>query len=252
MDLISRLDASTKTINKAVGEVNIKLEMLGEQITEVQQRVCCNEDNIEDLKTCISHIEKENGILKQKADSMENYIRRSNIRMVKVPEKAEGQDIIGFVQQLILHLFGQENFPHPPLIERAHRSPTQRSDNTSSFNPRPILGESRLVMEVGRYWTNPTPSDYRGFPRYHLWSSRNPGQVLKRVKQPIKQIRKGLKETGIWPLISDRLDVHPIIFPRESHEELYPQAVIQNIHWPQPTSDEEEEDDPVPFDKVSS
>ncbi|TNN48494.1 hypothetical protein EYF80_041325 [Liparis tanakae] len=77
--------------------------------------------------------------------------------------------------------------------------------------------------------------------------------VLKRVKQPIKQIRKGLKETGIWPLLSGRPDVHPIIFSRESHEELNPQAVINNIQWSQPTcdSDEEEDDDLVPLEKVS-
>lgn len=138
-DLITRFDASTKTINTALGEVNTKLEILGDQITAVQQRVSGNEDNIEDLKTRISNIEKENGYLKQKVDSMENYSRRSNIRIVKVSEKAEGRDVIGFVQQLILHLFGQDNFPNPPVIERAHRSPTQRDDYTRSTNPRPIL-----------------------------------------------------------------------------------------------------------------
>lgn len=189
-DLISRLDASTKTINKAVGEVNIKLEMLGEQITEVQQRVGCNEDNIEDLKNRISHIEKENGFLKQKADSMENYSRRSNIRIVKVPEKAEGQDIIGFVQQLILHLFGQENVPHPPLIERAQRSPTQRSDNTSSSHPRPILVRFlsfqdkvnilRLSRQKGELFINKT--------RIHFYPDYSAELVKQRREfEPIKK-----------------------------------------------------------------
>ena len=51
-------------------------------------------------------------------------------------------------------------------------------------------------------------------------------QVLDRVAQPIKQIRKGLKDTGIWPLLSDRPDVHPIIFPREVDEELDAQVSI--------------------------
>ncbi|TDG99288.1 hypothetical protein EPR50_G00209420 [Perca flavescens] len=78
------------------------------------------------------------------------------------------------------------------------------------------------------------------------------GLVLHRVKQPIKQIRKGLKQTGIWPLLSDRPDVHPFIFPRESSEELNPQTVIQNITWPQPNFDSgEDEDDTVPLEKIS-
>lgn len=49
-------------------------------------------------------------------------------------------------------------------------------------------------------------------------------QVLHRVKQQIKQIRKGIKETGIWTLISNRPDVHSLIFQRESSEELNPQV----------------------------
>ncbi|XP_039682409.1 uncharacterized protein LOC120575649 [Perca fluviatilis] len=78
------------------------------------------------------------------------------------------------------------------------------------------------------------------------------GLVLHRVKQPINEIRKGLKQTGIWPLLSDRPDVHRFIFPRESSEELNPQTVIQNITWPQPNFDsDEDEDDTVPLEKIS-
>ncbi|CAB1436352.1 unnamed protein product [Pleuronectes platessa] len=78
------------------------------------------------------------------------------------------------------------------------------------------------------------------------------GFVLRRVKQPIKQIRKGLKETGIWPLLSERPDVHPLFFPREANEVLDSQTVIQHIVWPQPSCySDEDEDDPVPLEKVS-
>ncbi|XP_078025256.1 uncharacterized protein LOC144463730 [Epinephelus lanceolatus] len=76
--------------------------------------------------------------------------------------------------------------------------------------------------------------------------------VLKRVKQPIRQIRKGLKETGIWPLLSARPDVHHIIFPRESTEELNPQLVMEHIQWPQPNYDsDDDDDDRIPLEKVS-
>ncbi|KAM6950301.1 uncharacterized protein PEZ65_023334 [Lycodopsis pacificus] len=109
--------------------------------------------------------------------------------------------------------------------------------------------ETTSVADLCLSWDLPVPTSTN-----HDWLFQEllSHAVLKRVKQPIKQIRKGLKETGIWPLLSDRPDVHPIIFPRESHEELYPHAVIQNIHWLQPKCDsDEEEDDPVPLDKVS-
>ena len=40
----------------------------------------------------------------------------------------------------------------------------------------------------------------------------------------IKQIRKGLKETMLWPLISEHPDVASVIFPRESGAVLTPQV----------------------------
>ncbi len=40
----------------------------------------------------------------------------------------------------------------------------------------------------------------------------------------IKQIRKGLKETMLWPPISERPDVAPVIFPQESSAVLTPEV----------------------------
>jgi len=38
----------------------------------------------------------------------------------------------------------------------------------------------------------------------------------------IKQLRKGLKETMLWPLLCQRSDVLPVIFPREENDVLTP------------------------------
>ncbi|KAI9525746.1 hypothetical protein NQZ68_002293 [Dissostichus eleginoides] len=65
-------------------------------------------------------------------------------------------------------------------------------------------------------------------------------------------MRKGIKETGIWPLLTERPDVHPILFPRESSQDLNSQTSIQHINWPQPnSSSDEDEPYPVPLEKVS-
>ncbi|KAJ8332223.1 hypothetical protein SKAU_G00427680 [Synaphobranchus kaupii] len=44
--------------------------------------------------------------------------------------------------------------------------------------------------------------------------------VIGRVSRQIKQLRKGLKDTGLWPLLSTRADVLPIVFPRETEGQL--------------------------------
>ncbi|XP_061582133.1 uncharacterized protein LOC133447318 isoform X3 [Cololabis saira] len=109
--------------------------------------------------------------------------------------------------------------------------------------------ENTKVTDLCLSWDFPFPTSTN---RVWLFQELLSHAVLHRVKQQIKQIRKGLKETGIWPIISDRPDVHPLIFPRESSEKLNPQSLIQGITWPQPSCDsDEDEDDTVPLEKIA-
>ena len=40
-------------------------------------------------------------------------------------------------------------------------------------------------------------------------------QVVGKITPQIRQLRKGLKETGVWPVLSRRKDVAEAVFPRE-------------------------------------
>ncbi|KAL7396910.1 hypothetical protein ABVT39_013480 [Epinephelus coioides] len=109
--------------------------------------------------------------------------------------------------------------------------------------------ENSRLTDLCLSWDLPVPTASN---RDWLFQELLSHAVLKRVKQPVKQIRKGLKETGIWPLLSARPDVHHIIFPRESTENLNPQLVMQHIQWPQPNYDSDGDDDNrIPLEKVS-
>ncbi|XP_072554187.1 uncharacterized protein [Paramormyrops kingsleyae] len=65
--------------------------------------------------------------------------------------------------------------------------------------------------------------------------------VLGRTTRQLKQMRKGLKETGLWPLIRGRPDVVEHIFPNSEYD-YSPQMILQHIVWPQ-NSDEDDEDE---------
>ncbi|CAB1437079.1 unnamed protein product [Pleuronectes platessa] len=65
--------------------------------------------------------------------------------------------------------------------------------------------------------------------------------VLRRTSKQLKQLRKGLKETLVWPLLNDRKDTIPLVFPRASELEYTPRMVLDKIKWP--TQDEEEDSD---------
>ncbi|KAI4879707.1 hypothetical protein NFI96_001810 [Prochilodus magdalenae] len=84
-------------------------------------RVEANEDNLTDARTRIGKMEKEIAFLKEKTDDLENRSRRSNVKIVNIPERAEGNDAVGYVERLLPRLFGEEHFPAPVVIERAHR-----------------------------------------------------------------------------------------------------------------------------------
>lgn len=99
----------------------------------------------------------------------------------------------------------------------------------------PTAEKNTKVTDLCLSWDLPFPTSTN-----RIWLFQELLSHAVHVKQPIKQIRKGLKQTGIWPLLSAGPDVHPLIFPRESSEELNPQTVIQSITWPQPNVDSDE------------
>ncbi|XP_042607988.1 uncharacterized protein LOC109082021 isoform X1 [Cyprinus carpio] len=65
--------------------------------------------------------------------------------------------------------------------------------------------------------------------------------ILGRTASQIKQMRKGLKETGVWSILSERRDVAEAVFPCEKEVICSPQVMIDHIIWP--TSEVVEDDD---------
>lgn len=54
-------------------------------------------------------------------------------------------------------------------------------------------------------------------------------QVIEQTCQQINHFRRGLIDTGIWPLLTHRRDVIPVLFPRESDAQVTPQVPCKNI-----------------------
>ena len=54
-------------------------------------------------------------------------------------------------------------------------------------------------------------------------------QVIGRTTRQVKQLRRGLKETMLWPLLTSRPDVVPLIFPRTKEIQYTPQVIILKI-----------------------
>lgn len=75
--------------------------------------------------------------LSAKTEDLENHSRRSNIRLVGLPEKAEGRDTCGFLEKWLPDALGMEPLRVPLIIERAHRIESARSDDKAP--PRALI-----------------------------------------------------------------------------------------------------------------
>ncbi|KAL6487606.1 hypothetical protein MHYP_G00042320 [Metynnis hypsauchen] len=71
--------------------------------------------------------------------------------------------------------------------------------------------------------------------------------VLTQTSRQIKQLRQGLKESMMWPLLEASPDVVPVIFPRHSTAECNAQVVLDNIIWPSKEETDNDDDGfPIP------
>ncbi|KAI9517047.1 hypothetical protein NQZ68_008301 [Dissostichus eleginoides] len=73
------------------------------------------------------------------------------------------------------------------------------------------------------------------------------GLVIGRTMRQIKQIRKGLKETEVFQLLTGRADVVPMMFPRHSATVCSAKTVLDHIEWPLELSSDDEGEYSVAF-----
>ncbi|KAK1158972.1 hypothetical protein AOXY_G22816 [Acipenser oxyrinchus oxyrinchus] len=67
--------------------------------------------------------------------------------------------------------------------------------------------------------------------------------VIGRTSRQIKQLRRGLKDTMMWPLLHARADVIPLVLPSESDALYTSQMIIERITWPAMRVEEDEEEE---------
>uniref|UniRef100_A0A9J8CC04 HECT domain-containing protein n=1 Tax=Cyprinus carpio carpio TaxID=630221 RepID=A0A9J8CC04_CYPCA len=81
--------------------------------------------------------------------------------------------------------------------------------------------EYQPVLDLSLAWDLPGPTKEN---RKWLFERLLPHAVIGRRLRQLKQIRKGLKETRVWPLLSERKDVE--IFLRENENSLTPSMLL--------------------------
>lgn len=102
-------------------EIKDTIGVFLERLTSAESRISNLEDGVASLTGKETSIQKKIQDLTLKVDELENRSRRSNLRLVGLPEKTEQGDTAAFLQTWLIEVLGQDAFPSPPIIERAHR-----------------------------------------------------------------------------------------------------------------------------------
>ncbi|KAI4894558.1 hypothetical protein NFI96_004454 [Prochilodus magdalenae] len=115
-----------------------------ETLGSLTEAVSAHDARIDSLESALKKMEGVNTALQQKIEDLEGRSRRNNIRIIGVPEGAEGKRPTDFVAELLPKLLGEENFNLPLVVDRAHRSLQPRP--ADGARPRPIIARIHLFQ----------------------------------------------------------------------------------------------------------
>ncbi|KAI3377244.1 hypothetical protein L3Q82_008486, partial [Scortum barcoo] len=99
--------------------------------------------------------------------------------------------------------------------------------------------QKNTVFELSMSWDLPAVTKTN---RRWLHNKRLLHAVIGRTMRQIKQLRKGLKDVTVWPLLTSRPDVVPLLFPKMTEMQFTPQMLLGKITWPVEDSDDEDFD----------
>ncbi|KAK1903568.1 LINE-1 retrotransposable element ORF1 protein [Dissostichus eleginoides] len=98
-----------------------ELQHQANRITEAEERIGKTEDDLNSMQSAIKKLQDKCATLEMKVEDQENRGRRNNLRLIGLPENAEGQDVCAFLEQWLPRALGTDTFSTLPVIERAHR-----------------------------------------------------------------------------------------------------------------------------------
>uniref|UniRef100_A0A3B3S9S0 L1 transposable element RRM domain-containing protein n=1 Tax=Paramormyrops kingsleyae TaxID=1676925 RepID=A0A3B3S9S0_9TELE len=144
-----RNDFSTKidVVLKVIHDVKRDVQDFSAHMDEAELRISNVEDTVNSEKDKSDALVKQVTLLSNKLDELENRSCRSNLRLVNVLEKMEGNDAVAFLKKWLPEVLGPETIPTPLYIERAHRLPSRTHSNRPS-TPRVLIANFCFLPDI--------------------------------------------------------------------------------------------------------
>lgn len=144
---ITEVNSSVEAVQKSFTDLQQDITANAKRLTEAEGRIGDTEDGLESVKAELIDATKRIAYLESKTEDLENRGRRKNLRLVGLPEGAEGsQPMVGYVQRMLpiwLGLDAAKTF----TLERAHRTLARpRPDQSRAVIIRFLRFQDREVV----------------------------------------------------------------------------------------------------------
>lgn len=119
-NLLKGIAADVNSLKTGMEKLQSTVESLGSRMTDAETRISDLEDANNSRETSMDYALSSLKALQDKVTYLEDYSRLNNVRVMGIPEKAEGGDMMGFVLGLLSVQLGLDvdiGFE----IERVHR-----------------------------------------------------------------------------------------------------------------------------------
>ena len=166
----------------SIASLHSILSVYGQRITDVEDGMKEFDKRLSSVETSQTSLVKENDALKEKVEYLENYTRRQNIRIVGIPEDAEGPRPSEFITRLLIDVLGEDSFEKPPSVDRAHRSLAPKSTGGDN-RLRPFIVKlhhfqtKELILRLAR---QKGPLSYNR-SRFHIFPDYSPDVNKRRT-----------------------------------------------------------------------
>ena len=104
-----------------ISGIKNELQRQANRITEAEDRIGQAEDSLDVMHNTVKMLQEKCAMLEIRVKDQENRALCNNLRLIGLPEKAEGNDMCAFLEKWFITALGTYTFPTPPIIESAHR-----------------------------------------------------------------------------------------------------------------------------------
>lgn len=225
-DMAVLMQESTESLKVAVDSLGLQVAQFNSRLSKTEAVVGDNFTKLTEMETAVESLQSQTATLLERVDDLENRSRRSNLRVINVPEGSErGQNPAKFMSDLLMEVTGPGVLNAPPEIERAHRSLGPRPGDDNARKPRAFIVKFLRFQEKEAVlrWARQNKLDYGG-TELRVYPDISTALAKKRAAfNPVKSAlyQKGIKFRLLHPArlqVSYKNEEHYFDSPRSAQD----------------------------------